>query len=112
MDDLPRVRRHNLPAPRTSFVGRERVLSKQETLLVVDNCEHLIEATARLVETLLDSCADLRILATSREALGVAGETNWTVPPLSVPDELHATTVKDPENCEAVRLFCAAGQVP
>ena len=81
------------------------VLSKQETLLVLDNCEHLIEAAARLVETLLDSCADLRILATSREALGVAGETNWTVPPLSVPDELHATTVEDLENCEAVRLF-------
>jgi len=80
-------------------------LSKQETLLVLDNCEHLIEATARLVETLLDSCADLRILATSREALGVAGETNWTVPPLSVPDARHTTAVKDLENCEAVRLF-------
>ena len=52
----------------------------------MDNCEHLIEATARLVDRLLDSCPRVRILATSREALGVEGEVRWLVPPLSVPE--------------------------
>jgi predicted ATPase len=51
----------------------------------MDNCEHLLEATARLVDGLLDSCPRLRILATSREAIGVEGEVRWLVPPLSVP---------------------------
>jgi predicted ATPase len=52
-------------------------LGSKQMLLVLDNCEHLIEACARLVDALLNSCSGLRILATSREALGVAGETNW-----------------------------------
>ena len=52
----------------------------------MDNCEHLVEAAARLVDTLLDACPRLRVLATSREPLGVAGELNWLVPSLSVPD--------------------------
>jgi predicted ATPase len=57
----------------------------RRSLLILDNCEHLLEATARLVDTLLDACPNLRILATSREPLGVAGELNWVVPSLSVP---------------------------
>ena len=57
----------------------------RELLLLMDNCEHLLEATARLVDELLDSCPSLRILATSREVLGVEGEMRWLVPPLSVP---------------------------
>jgi len=47
------------------------VLRDRQLLLVLDNCEHLLEATARLVDKLLDSCPRLRILATGREALGV-----------------------------------------
>ena len=50
------------------------VLGDRQLLLVVDNCEHLVEAAARLVDMLLDSCPGVRILATSREALGVEGE--------------------------------------
>jgi len=46
------------------------VLGSRELLLVVDNCEHLLEATARLVDVLLDSCPRLRVLATTREGLG------------------------------------------
>ena len=61
-------------------------LGSKRTLLVLDNCEHLIEACARLVDALLNSCSGLRILATSREALGVAGETNWPLSPLSLPE--------------------------
>ena len=62
-------------------------LEPRELLLVLDNCEQLVEACAQLVERLLRLCClNLRILATSREALGVRGEIAWLVPPLSVPD--------------------------
>jgi predicted ATPase len=62
------------------------VLRNRELLLILDNCEHLLEAVARLVDRLLDSCSHLRIMATSREGLGVEGEARWPVPPLSVPE--------------------------
>jgi predicted ATPase len=55
-------------------------------LLLLDNCEHLIDACARLAETLLRAAPNLRILATSREILGIAGESHWPVPSLSLPD--------------------------
>jgi DNA-binding SARP family transcriptional activator len=64
---------HNLPLLRTSFVGRE---SEKKVLLVLDNCEHLVDAAASLADVLLGSCPRLKILATSREPLGVAGEIN------------------------------------
>ncbi|MBX3146880.1 MAG: AAA family ATPase [Gemmatimonadales bacterium] len=59
-----------------------RVVGNQRVLLVLDNCEHLVDAVALLVENLLSTIASLSILATSREALGVQGETAWLVPPL------------------------------
>lgn len=65
-------------------------LRPKKMLLVLDNCEHLIEACAQLAETLLQACPDLQVLATSREALGIAGETVWLVPSLSLPDDLPA----------------------
>jgi predicted ATPase/DNA-binding SARP family transcriptional activator/DNA-binding CsgD family transcriptional regulator len=79
-------------------------------LLVLDNCEHLVEAAARLVDTLLDSCPRLRVLATSREPLGVGGEVLWQVPSLSLPDTDGEgangdATVERLMRCEAVRLF-------
>lgn len=77
----------------------------RRTLLVLDNCEHLIGACARLVETLLSSCGDLRVLATSREALRVTGETNWSVPSLTVPGAEHPPDARDLARYEAVRLF-------
>src|SRR5215212_3302017 len=79
-------------------------LSKKRMLLVLDNCEHLIDAASRLVDTLLDSCPQARVLATSRQALGVAGEVAWPVPSLAVPDPGDATT-EDLERCESARLF-------
>ncbi len=60
-------------------------LGPKEGLLVLDNCEHLIDTCAGLVEQLLRFCPGLRILATSRELLGIAGEISRTVPPLSLP---------------------------
>jgi predicted ATPase/DNA-binding SARP family transcriptional activator/DNA-binding CsgD family transcriptional regulator len=81
-------------------------LRDQEQLLVIDNCEHLVEATARLVDTLLDECPRLRILATSRAPLVVTGELNWLVPSLSVPDR-QTSTVEEVEGHESARLFAA-----
>ncbi|HEY8602256.1 MAG TPA: BTAD domain-containing putative transcriptional regulator, partial [Thermomicrobiales bacterium] len=65
-------------------------LRQQELLLVLDNCEHLIDACAALGATLLTSCPALHILATSRAALRVPGELTWVVPPLAVPEPRDA----------------------
>jgi predicted ATPase len=61
-------------------------LKPRKTLLVLDNCEHLVEGCATLADTLLRACSDLEILATSREPLRIAGESSWLVPSLSLPD--------------------------
>ena len=63
-------------------------------LIVLDNCEHLLDACATLGELLLHSCAELHILATSREPLGVAGELRWILPPMQVPS-MEAVTPPD-----------------
>jgi predicted ATPase/DNA-binding CsgD family transcriptional regulator/Tfp pilus assembly protein PilF len=82
------------------------VLRDRQLLLILDNCEHLIEAIARLVDLLLDSCPRLRILATSREGLGVEGEIRWVVPSLSVPEQGRRTlSSEELEAYESVRLF-------
>jgi predicted ATPase/DNA-binding SARP family transcriptional activator/DNA-binding CsgD family transcriptional regulator len=73
-------------------------------LLVVDNCEHLIDAAARLVDFLLASCPHLRVMATSREPLSVEDEVLFSVPPLLVPAGLPADFTKV-GNYDSVRLF-------
>jgi predicted ATPase/DNA-binding SARP family transcriptional activator/DNA-binding CsgD family transcriptional regulator len=78
-------------------------LSGKDILLVLDNCEHLVESVARLVVVLLARCRGLRMLATSREPLGVEGEVLRRVPPLSVP--LTSTTSAEISGYGAVRLF-------
>lgn len=80
-------------------------LRHRQLLLVLDNCEHLIEACSRLAAILLASCPHLRVLATSREALGVAGEANWRVPPLSLPEAGASSSADVLANSESVRLF-------
>jgi predicted ATPase/DNA-binding SARP family transcriptional activator/DNA-binding CsgD family transcriptional regulator len=80
-------------------------LRPRKMLLVVDNCEHLVDACARLVNALLDACPKLRILATSREPLGVPGEVLWRVPPLSLPNAGGEYSVEGLMSSEAVRLF-------
>lgn len=83
----------------TDYV-RERNL-----LLVLDNCEHLITEIAKLVTILLTCTENLRILATSREALGVDGELIWYVPSLSLPDIQHLPSIEAFSQYEAVSLF-------
>ena len=79
-------------------------LRGKELLLVLDNFEQVLEA-APLVGELLASCPRLRVLVTSRAALGVYGEQEYTVPPLSVPDPERLPPVDDFPQYEAVRLF-------
>ena len=63
-----------------------RVLRHKTMLLILDNCEHLLDACAQLADTLLRNCPNLKILATSREALDVSGEAQYHVPSLALPD--------------------------
>jgi non-specific serine/threonine protein kinase len=62
-----------------------RVLARRQLLLVLDNCEHVLAAAAGLCAELLAACDDLRMLATSREALQIAGEARYRLGPLAVP---------------------------
>jgi predicted ATPase/DNA-binding SARP family transcriptional activator len=80
-------------------------LREKQILLILDNCEHLIVATAHLAEALLGSCPRMRILSTSREPLGVRGELSWLVPPLSAPGAKQSSTVEELEGYESARLF-------
>ncbi|MEW1843670.1 BTAD domain-containing putative transcriptional regulator, partial [Nonomuraea angiospora] len=77
-------------------------LRARRMLLVLDNCEHVVEQVAELAEALLRACPDLRILATSREPLAVAGEVLWSVPPLDVPGSADLAVMA---RSDAVRLF-------
>ena len=80
-----------------------RSLEGTKTLIVVDNCELVTRACAHAVSGLLRSGESVRILATSREPLGLAGEMKWRVPPLSLPDA--AASIDEITRCEAVQLF-------
>ncbi|MGH3967471.1 MAG: ATP-binding protein, partial [Mycobacterium sp.] len=64
-----------------------RFVADRQMLVVLDNCEHLLDASAALVVALLEACPRLTLLATSREPIGVAGEVSWRVPSLSLADE-------------------------
>jgi len=83
------------------------VLRPRETLLLLDNCEHLLEGSATLAADLLQACPGVRLLATSREALRIAGETIWRVPGLAVPPADVRPEPTPLLRFEAVQLFCA-----
>jgi predicted ATPase/DNA-binding SARP family transcriptional activator len=80
-------------------------LKPKQLLLVLDNCEHLVVASAQLAETLLRACPQLRILATSREALHIPGEVTWLVPSLSLPNPRQQPSLAQLLHYEAIRLF-------
>src|SRR5215217_4553991 len=80
-------------------------LQMRQVLLVLDNCEHLIFACAQLADRLLSGTKFLKILATSREALDILGETVWLVPSLSLPDAQDSVTVKKLSKSESIHLF-------
>lgn len=80
-------------------------LRHRHILLLLDNCEHLIDACAKLAEGLLREASHLRVLATSREGLGIAGETVWRVPSLSLPDSSRSLSPQALIEFEGTRLF-------
>ncbi|GGV50568.1 LuxR family transcriptional regulator [Kitasatospora herbaricolor] len=82
-------------------------LRDRQTLLVLDNCEHLVDACADLVNTVLRAAPDVRVLATSRQRLGVTGERLWQVPPLAVPDPDRTGQPAAVPESEALALFAA-----
>jgi len=80
-------------------------LRSKTILLVLDNCEHLIEACAQISDSLLQACAKLRILASSREALGLTGEFAYRVPSLSTPNPEQLPSLDQMKKADSIRLF-------
>src|SRR5262249_21721547 len=81
-------------------------IGRRPLLLVLDNCEHVVAACARLADHLLRLCPALQILATSREPLGISGEVRWRVPSLRVPELIgKPASVAAIAGVEAVELF-------
>ncbi len=80
-------------------------LKPKRTLLVLDNCEHLLSAITRLADALLRACPGVNILANSREGMGTAGEVIYRVPSLSLPDPKKPHTVVSISQYESARLF-------
>jgi len=84
-------------------------LRARTMLLVLDNCEHLLDACAELVHAVLTACPDVAVLATSRQSLGVDGEHVWLVPPLEVPHR-ELGTMASVFGYDSVRLFAERAQ--
>jgi len=101
-------------AGRTLLESMAANLREKRLLLVLDNCEHVLEASAQIVAFLLRECAGVRVLATSRESLGIMGETAWRVPSLPVPDLKSlpegTTLARVLPGYEGVRLFLERAQ--
>ncbi len=80
-------------------------LRDRQILLILDNCEHLLDACAHLIDGLLKACPDLKVLATSREPIGIDGEVAWRVPSLAVPEAASTETPQQLLLNAAVQLF-------
>jgi len=80
-------------------------LAGRRLLLVMDNCEHLVDACAQLVERMLEALPDLHVLATGRESLGVPGEITWRVPSLALPEVDRPVSPDQLMECASVRLL-------
>ncbi len=94
--------------PRLDVVAElERRLQDRPTLIVLDNAEHVIDATAEVLAALLTRCPDTRTLVTSREPLGIPGEVVWRVPALGLPDDATRVTLDNLDQHDALRLFLA-----
>jgi predicted ATPase len=107
------LRVHDLSAGMSLSTLSEH-LDGRRLLLVLDNCEHLLDGCATLAGTLLRSCPDVHMLATSRQALGIAGEVRMDVPPMPLPADEDETSVQRLLSSDAVWLLSerAAAVVP
>jgi predicted ATPase/DNA-binding SARP family transcriptional activator len=98
-DTLEIYQQPDLPVEATLI----RRLRDSTSLLILDNCEHLIDAVAALTDSLLQGCPDLRVWTTSREPLGLTGEGRFTIPGLSTPTGPDA--LDNLAACESIQLF-------
>jgi len=80
-------------------------LGRKKMLIILDNCEHLVNACAQMADRILHAAPEVQILAGSREALGIAGEVTYRVPSLKVPDMDHLPPIESLSQYEAVKLF-------
>jgi len=80
-------------------------LAKKKMLIILDNCEHLVDACAQMSDRILHAASEVQILASSREALGIAGEVTYRVPSLGLPDVDHLPSIDSLSQYEAVKLF-------
>jgi predicted ATPase/DNA-binding winged helix-turn-helix (wHTH) protein len=92
-----------LPSGATSPLSVASALRSKQLMLMLDNCEHVVDAAAQMTEALLRANPAARVIATSREPLRVEGEWTYLVPPLAVPPE--GSPLDDPHRYGAVRLF-------
>ncbi len=88
----------------------QNYLASRNLLLVLDNCEHLIQAIAELSQSLLHGCRNIRILATSREALNISGETLFRVPSLAFPEPHYLPSLEIAAQYESIRLLVERAQ--
>jgi predicted ATPase/DNA-binding CsgD family transcriptional regulator len=86
-------------------------LHAKTLLLILDNCEHVLDACAGLADQLLKSCPNLKILATSREALGIVGEVLYQVPSLTIPELQQISLIEKLNDYESIRLFHERAQL-
>ncbi len=96
-----------LASDRAPEVALAAHIGDRQQLLLLDNCEHLVEPIAHLAEALLSRCPHLTVLATSREPLRVPGEVTWRVPSLSLPRLVAGAPAAESLAAESVRLFAA-----
>ena len=102
VSDVLGLRNHTVDAPLVLLTDH---LADKDVLLVLDNCEHLVESVAALAATVLRTCPGVRILATSREPLRVRGEAVTRVPPMQTPNPDHAPSLRGLPGYESVALF-------
>ena len=97
------VLERSVTTPRDALTRIVDNLSDHDVVLILDNCEHLLDAAAKLAEYLLGRCPRLTVLATSREPLGIVGESLWPVSPLPTPQP--GASAAEALNADAIRLF-------
>ena len=102
-DDVARTTAHvlSLKDPDTMVAK----LAEQNALLVFDNCEHVLDSVAPLIEQIMRNCPNVTVLATSRGSIDVPGEVTWRVPPLSLPEPTALHSLERLAQFDAVRLF-------
>lgn len=90
--------------------GLAGFLAERQVLLVLDNCDRLVEACAELLRSLLGTCPDLKVLATSQARIGMDGEHAFLVPPLGTPDQSGTGQLQTVASSDAVALFAQRAQ--